>query len=58
MVSGFLEENPECAEKLARYGVERMREDGFTDDDIRDHFDHLHYHGYGTDIDVDDLLGN
>ena len=56
LMAGFLEENPDCANELARYGVERMREDGLTDDEIRDHFDHLHEHGFGTGIDVDDLL--
>lgn len=51
MMFEFLQENPECAEKLARYGAARMREDGFTDEEIREHLEHLHDHGLSGEID-------
>lgn len=54
MMFEFLQENPECAEKLARYQAARMREDGFTDDEIRDRLEHLHDHGLVGEI--DDIL--
>ena len=54
----FLEANPECAEQLARYSVARMRDDGMTDDEIRDHLDHVQHHGFAPELDIDDLLGS
>ena len=56
MIRSFLDENPECAEKLALHGIERMREEGFSDGQIRDHFDHLHYAEHHDMLDIDDLL--
>ena len=53
----FLEDNPECAEQLARYSVARMRDDGMTDEEIRDHLDHAQHHGFGAGLDIDDLVG-
>ncbi len=53
----FLEDNPDCAERLTRYGVARMRDDGMTDEDIRDHLDHVRHHGFAPELDLDDLLG-
>ena len=53
---GFLAENPECADKMARYGVAKMRDDGFSDDEIRAHFADLLECGHLDGIDIDDLL--
>lgn len=56
LLRDFLADNPECADQLARYGVARMRDDGMTDEEIRDHLDHARHQGFGPELDVDDLL--
>lgn len=57
MMRGFIDENPECAEKLLRYGVARMREDDFTDEEIRAHFEEMHECGHFENVDIDSILG-
>ncbi|MEA2000796.1 MAG: hypothetical protein U9N84_02765 [Actinomycetota bacterium] len=56
MMSGFLAENPDCAEKMARYGVKTMLEEGFTRDEVRDHLTHLQEHGFMPDLNIDGIL--
>ena len=56
MMSGFLAENPDCAEKMARYGVKTMLEEGFTRDEIRDHLAHMQDRGFMPDINIDGIL--
>ena len=53
----FLDDNPECAERLARYSVARMRDDGMTDAEIRRHLETAQHHGLASRLDIDDLLG-
>ncbi len=55
-IRDFLRENEECAEQLVRYGVARMRAEGCSDDEIRDHLLHIQEQGFGDDLDVDELL--
>lgn len=52
----FLTDNPDCAEQLARYSVARMRDEGITDEEIRGHLAHAPHHGFGLELDIDDLL--
>lgn len=52
----FLEDNPGCTKELARYGVARMRDDGMTDEEIRNHLEHVRHHGFAPELDIDDLL--
>jgi hypothetical protein len=56
MIQGFLAENPDIAERLARYGADRLRADGWQDDEIRDHFDHMAERGLLSDLDIDTIL--
>lgn len=53
----FFAENPDCADKAARYLVAQMREEGLSDDEIRE----IHYHKHGRgplfDLDIDAILG-
>lgn len=56
MIRGFLDANPECADKFLRYGVAEMRERDFTDDEIRAHLEEMHGCGHTDDIDIDSLL--
>lgn len=56
MIHRFLDENPECVEKLALYGIERMREEGYSDNEIRDRFDHFRDAEHLDPLDIDDLL--
>jgi hypothetical protein len=34
-----------------------MRDDGMTDEEIRDHLDHFQRHGFAPELDLDELLG-
>ncbi len=56
IIKEFFVENPDCAEKMARYGVRRMREDGLTDDEIRKHVTHMQERGLLPDLEIADLL--
>lgn len=56
MIRGFLAENPDCAEKMARYGVARMKEDGVPTDEIREHLEHMQERGLLPDLDVEAIL--
>jgi hypothetical protein len=56
MIGGFLSENPDVAERLARYGAERLRADGWSTDEIREHLEHMRERGHLTDIDIDSIL--
>ena len=56
MMRDFLDENPECAEKMLRYGVARMRDEDFSDEEIRSHFAEMHECGHFADVDVDTIL--
>lgn len=56
MLHGFLRENPDVAERLARYGVTQLRADGHDDADIRDHLAHMKERGLLADLDIEDLL--
>ena len=53
---GFLDENPEFADKMLRYGVAQMRAEGHSDEEIRDHLDALHECGHLSEIDIDSVL--
>jgi hypothetical protein len=54
---GFLDENPECADKMLRHGVSQMRDEGYADDEIRYHFNALNECGHFGEIDIDSVLG-
>jgi hypothetical protein len=56
MVHEFLAENPDCAEKLARFGVRKMRQMGFENDEIRDFVEHRHHDDLLSDVDIDSIL--
>ena len=56
LLHGFLTENPDVAERLARYGVAQLRAEGYEDDEIRDHIAHMSERGLLGDLDVADLL--
>jgi hypothetical protein len=56
MIKEFFVENPDCADKMARYGVLRMRQDGFSDDEIREHVTHIQRRGFLPDLEIQDLL--
>jgi len=56
MMRGFFTENPECNDKMVRYGVARMRDEDFTDDEIRAYLEDLHDCGHLGDIDIDGIL--
>lgn len=57
MMRGFLDENPECAEKMLRYGVAQMRDEDFSDEEIRAHFEEMRECGHFGDVDIDHILG-
>lgn len=56
MIRGFFAENPDCAEKMARYGVAKMKEEGVPADEIRDHLDHMQERGLLADLDIEAIL--
>ena len=56
MMREFFEENPACAEKLARFGVARLRADGMSDDEIRDHFTAMRARRFLSELDIDSIL--
>jgi hypothetical protein len=56
MVHEFLAENPDCAEKFARFAVSNMREMGFEDDEIRDLVEHRTHDDLLSDVDIDSIL--
>jgi hypothetical protein len=56
MIRAFLDENPDVAERLARYSADRLRAEGWSDDEIRDHFDHIRERGLLADLDIDTIL--
>ncbi len=56
IMRGFLAENPDIAERLARYGVAKLREEGWSDEDIREHLDHMKERDLLSDLDIDTLL--
>lgn len=56
MIRGFLDENPDVIERLARYGVDGLRTEGWSDDEIRDHFAHMSDRGLLADFDIDTVL--
>ncbi len=56
MIRGFFAENPDCAEKMARYGVTRMKEEGVPTDEIREHLEHMRERGLLPDLDVEEIL--
>lgn len=56
MMRGFFAENPDCADKMARYGVAKMRADGLSDDEIRDHLSHQQERGFVADLDIDSIM--
>ena len=57
MIRGFLDENPECAEKLLRYGIDQMRARDFSDEEIRTHFEEMQQCGQFAEVNIDGLLG-
>lgn len=57
MMGGFMDANPDCADKMLRYGVAQMREEGFSEEEIRDHLDALSECGHVSDADIDTVLG-
>lgn len=56
MIRGFLAENPDCAEKMARYGAAKMKEEGVTTDEIRGHLQHMQERGLLPDLNIEDIL--
>lgn len=56
LLHGFLAENPDVAERLARYGVAQLRAEGYEDDEIREHVARMGERGLLGDLDVADLL--
>ncbi|MDX2344278.1 MAG: hypothetical protein QNL12_11360 [Acidimicrobiia bacterium] len=56
MMRDFFTENPDCAEKMARFGVAKMREDGLSDDEIREHMTHMKGRNFLPELDIDHLL--
>ena len=56
MMRGFFAENPDCADKMARYGVAEMREEGLADDTIRERLTHMQGRGFLPDLDIDAIL--
>lgn len=56
MLQGFLAENPDVAERFARFGVDQLRDDGWSDSEIREHFDHVKERGMMRDLDIDTIL--
>ena len=56
LMSDFLAENPDVAERLVAYGVAKLREEGVDDDEIREHFAFIQERGFAADIDIDQLL--
>lgn len=56
MMRGFFAENPECADKMARYGVAKMREEGLSDDEIRERVSQMQERGFLADLDIDTIL--
>ena len=56
MIRGFLDENPDVAERVARYGADRLRAEGWSDDEIRDHFEHIRECDLLADLDVDTIF--
>lgn len=56
MIREFFTENPDCAEKMARYGVARMREDGLSDEEIREHVAHMQGRGFLPGLEIDSIL--
>lgn len=56
IMRGFLAENPDCADKMLRYNVAWMRDEGFTEDEIRAHLEDLNEGGYPVDFDIDTVL--
>lgn len=56
MIRGFLEENPDVVERLARYGATQLRADGWSDDEIREHLERLQERGLLTDVDIESIL--
>lgn len=56
MMRGFFAENPDCADKMATYGVSKMRNDGLSNDEIRDHLSHLQARGFVADLDIDSIM--
>jgi hypothetical protein len=57
LIRGFLDENPDVAERLLRYGVDRMRAADYSDEEIRAHVEEMHGCGHFDDLDVDSILG-
>lgn len=57
IIRGFLDENPDIAEKFIRYGIAEMRERDFTDEEIRAHLEEMHECGHMDEFDIDSLLG-
>ncbi len=56
IMSDFLAENPDCAEKMLRHGVAMMRDDDYAEDDIRAYLEDLHGCGHLDELDIDDIL--
>jgi hypothetical protein len=56
MMLGFLAENPDCAERMARYGVTRMKEEGVPAEEIREHLEHMQERGLLPDLEIEVVL--
>ena len=56
MILGFLAENPDCAERMARYGVTMMKEEGVMSNEIRGHLEDMKQSGLLPGLDIEALL--
>lgn len=56
MIEEFLADNPECASKLARYGVDQMRDMGFDENEVRSLVEHMNRDGLLSDADISAIL--
>jgi hypothetical protein len=56
MIRGFLEENPDCADRALRHSVARMQNEGFCEDEIRAYLEDLHDCAHLHDVDIDSVL--
>lgn len=56
LLRSFLEENPDVGERLARYGVAKLRADGWSEDELREHLEHLKERGLLANVDAESVL--
>jgi hypothetical protein len=56
MMLGFLAENPDCAERMARYGVTMMKQEGVPAEEIREHLEHMQERGLLPDLEIEVVL--